>query len=428
MILRRLVNNSYRIGSKEDVSRIVKVIKDDSIPAVVKEEALRLLLLWEKPHPVDPVSGHYRPLAERDSSVLKSVLDKFVPALLERDGFVLGAAIDLIEKYDLSVDELDSGTLKKFIANKELPEDTRLKGLSIYVHRKEQGLAEYLIELSADPSDTLAITALENLVSIAPEKALPALEKAIEGGSLVRAQKAWAAIGKVAGDEAAGFIAKHLVELTKKNGLSGSGVELLAVAAVRSEKSVKDALAAYEKHVAESKDPLTKFNISLEGGDAARGYLLFKSHPAGQCMRCHKAVSSAKAEGGDAGPNLSGIGSAHDRRYLLEALVQPGAAVAPGYGVVSISFKNGATLGGSLIEETADHLIVSTPDKTLQIKRTDITSFTPPVSAMPPMGFMMQAAEIRDLVAWLASLDGPVKKGDGKKPELLDPSTLPGAK
>ncbi len=428
MILRRLVNNSYRLGTDENASRILKLIANTSVPSEVKEEALRLLAIWEQPLPVDPVTAHFRPLEKRDLTTFKPILNAALPSLLKTEGFVLTGALDLIDHYHLSVAGLDAASLRTLISNPDLPAEARAKALTIFAERKEPGLAEYLIEISNDPADLPAIKALEILVSISPETALPALEKSIETGTTARAQKAWEHLAKIPGDESAAFISKNLTKLKEANGISPTGVEILAVAAQRPEQTVKDALAAYEKHIAESKDTLAKYNITLEGGDPQKGALLFNSHPAGQCMRCHKANENPKAEGGDAGPNLAGIGKIHDSKYLLQALVEPGAVVAPGYGVVTVTFKNGAVLGGTLVEETPDHLIVTAPDKTWLIKRTDIASFTPPVSAMPPMGFMMQPAEIRDLVAWLGSLDKAPGKKSPAKPETLDPSKLPGAK
>jgi quinoprotein glucose dehydrogenase len=428
MILRRLVNNSYRLGTDDNASRILNVIANTSIPSEVREEALRLLTIWEQPHPVDPVTAHFRPLEKRDITTFKPILNTALPSLLKAEGFVLTGALDLIEHYHLNVAELDATTLRILISNPELPAEARAKALAIYAERKEPALAEYLIEISNDPADLPAIKALEILVSISPETALPALEKSIETGTTARAQKAWENLAKIPGADSAAFISKNLTKLKETNGLSPTGVEILAVAAQRQEQIVKDALTAYEKHITESKDTLAKYNITLQGGDPKKGALLFNSHPAGQCMRCHKANEYPKAEGGDAGPNLAGIGKKHDSKYLLQALVEPAAVVAPGYGVVTVTFKNGAILGGTLVEETPDHLTIIAPDNTWLIKRTDIASFTPPASAMPPMGFMMQPAEIRDLVAWLGSLDKIPAKKSPAKPETLDPSKLPGAK
>ncbi len=221
---------------------------------------------------------------------------------------------------------------------------------------------------------------------------------------------------------------KHLDALREANGISPSGIELLAAAKTRKETAVQKSLAAYEKAMTAHSDPVALFNIALQGGDPVNGASLFTSHPTGQCMRCHKAEEKAHSAGGDAGPNLAGIATRHDRRFFLESMLHPGADVAPGYGVVSVTFKSGATLGGNLLAETPEHLDLVTPEKAYRVKRSDIESFTPPVSAMPSMEHLLKPEEMRDLVAWLDTLKQEPKKSERPTPEPVDPSKLPGAK
>lgn len=185
------------------------------------------------------------------------------------------------------------------------------------------------------------------------------------------------------------------------------------------------ALANFEKSLAENSDPLAKWLPSLEGGDAKAGASLFESHPAGQCLRCHRA-EDGHSKGGEAGPNLAGIGKAKDSRYFLESMVLPSATIAPGFGLVSVTFKNGASLGGNLIAETPEHLDIETEGKLQRVNRSDVASFTPPVSSMPPMADLLNATELRDLVAWLGSLKkGGEETKKAAEPVVVDPATLP---
>ena len=116
---------------------------------------------------------------------------------------------------------------------------------------------------------------------------------------------------------------------------------------------------------------------------------------------------------------MTGIGSKHDSRYFLEALVSPSALVAPGYGITLVSMKNGESLGGILLSENDKEIVLKIPDPTdpaKQIERhiplRDVANRQPPVSAMPPMGYLLKKSEIRDLVAFLDSLKaGGAKKG-----------------
>ena len=427
-MLRRLIHNAYRVGTAEDAARLLKVAADGSLPEEVRKEALRLIANWETPFPADQLTGHWRPLPPRPLETLKPALTEALPGLLKSDPFVLAGALELVEKYKIDVASLDNATLSGIVANGELPDEARTMAMTIYAERKPDGLPTFFGKLAADKSDAIAIAALGSLAELDPNAAIEPLKAALDSGSALRAQKAWGIIATIPGDATAGLIASNLAALTKANGISPSGIELVAAAAARKETAVAAALAAYTKAMETSADPLAKYNVALEGGSVAAGANLFASHPVGQCMRCHKAEDKGHAAGGDAGPNLAGIANRNDRRYFLEAIANPGAAVAPGYGIVSVKFKNGATLGGNLVEETADHIDIATPDKLLRAKRSDIESFTPPVSAMPPMALLLKPEEIRDLVAWLASLKAEEKKPKARKPETLDPSKLPGAK
>ncbi len=428
LILRRLVNHAYRVGTAEDAERILKVISNEEIPEVVRAEAFRLVAMWEKPHPADPVSGKWRPLAERSLDTLNPALAKAMPNLINASEFVLSGALDLADIYKLGPDLISSKTLHDLVFKETLSPTTRSKALTVYITRQEKDLPEMLTKLADNPSDELALNALDGMAKFAPDAAIVSLEKAIVSGGPIRAQKAWGILAEIPKPEAAKFIISHLTKLQAAEGISVSAIELLAAAKSRKEAEVQKALKDYETYFTEKADTYAQYNIALEGGDPVNGLSLFKSLPTGQCMRCHKFSDNSNAAGGDAGPNLAGVGKLHDRKYLLQSLVNPGAVVAPGYGITAVNFKNGASLVGNLVEEAADTITVSTPEKTWSIKRSDITAFTPPVSAMPPMAGVVKPAELRDLVAWLATLETKAKPGKATKVDVLDPSTLLEAK
>ena len=109
--------------------------------------------------------------------------------------------------------------------------------------------------------------------------------------------------------------------------------------------------------------------------------------------------------GSEVGPALDGVASRGDRRYLLESLVAPGAKVAAGYGLVSITKKNGEVVAGTLLAEKAGAIRLRLPDGAeTAIAKTDIAAQTEPVSVMPPIGAILSKRQIRDVVAYLATL------------------------
>jgi mono/diheme cytochrome c family protein len=97
-------------------------------------------------------------------------------------------------------------------------------------------------------------------------------------------------------------------------------------------------------------DSLARWAALFHGGDASRGRRVFEDDRSA-CLRCH----TLDGRGGSTGPDLSLIGT-HARGYLVESLVAPGARLAPGYTATT----------------------------------------------MPPMGDVLSAGELRDLVEFLA--------------------------
>ncbi|MCX6953376.1 MAG: hypothetical protein NTV51_14585, partial [Verrucomicrobia bacterium] len=95
------------------------------------------------------------------------------------------------------------------------------------------------------------------------------------------------------------------------------------------------------------------------------------------------------------------------RAYLLESLLDPAAKIAVGFGMVGVTLKDGTVVTGTLAKETPAAVTVRLFDGTMKtVPRADIANQTPPVSIMPPMLGVLQPREIRDVVAYLATLKG----------------------
>ena len=94
------------------------------------------------------------------------------------------------------------------------------------------------------------------------------------------------------------------------------------------------------------------------------------------------------------------------REQLFEALTEPNKRIAPGFGTVGVTLKNGDRIDGTLRDETDSDLIivVGTPPTTRRIPKGDIAERTDPVSAMPPLGLVLKPREVRDLVEFLSGL------------------------
>ncbi len=166
------------------------------------------------------------------------------------------------------------------------------------------------------------------------------------------------------------------------------------------EASGSAALKAQWASAAPNHSLTDEYSEALFGGNPDAGEHLFTYNPTAQCMRCH----ALGIDGGTVGPPLTHIGSMLSREQILQALVDPSARLAPGYGNVSLKLKDGQEVFGVLAKETDSALTLTTSDaEPLVIPVSRIEKRTNLPSSMPAMGGLLSKREIRDIVAFLAS-------------------------
>jgi quinoprotein glucose dehydrogenase len=424
-MLRRLLHNSFRIGDARNADRVLNFAADDKQPEDLRKEAFRLISIWCQPPPADQLTGRISPLPPRDPSVIKPLLEARFTSFLGRTDFVLAAALGWTETYGLESPTLDLNSLRALVGNAALSADARAKALSLVIRREPPDLKAFLMETVRNSPDEVSITALSQLAAASPADAVAPLEAALASGRPALARKCWELLAAIPGEAVDALFVKQLDLLRDAKGISSHAIELTEAAKKRKVPAVGQALKAFQQSLTESTDPLAKWNYALEGGDAKAGHDLFSSHPGGECMRCHR-VGDSHDVGGETAPNLAGIANRHsDRRFFLEAMLEPSAAIAPGFGTIAIDFKNGTSLNGNVIAATPEHIDVDYKGKAIRVSRSDVAEVTNPVSPMPDMRKHLKPAELRDLVAWLASL-----KEDGAAPpavvtpEPFDPASL----
>jgi len=132
-----------------------------------------------------------------------------------------------------------------------------------------------------------------------------------------------------------------------------------------------------------------------------RGRKLFLDVAKSQCLKCHRL----KDQGERIGPDLTGIGNRFGRIHIIESILQPSRWIAPGFETIRIELKNGKSVIGIKISETADSLTIGdqqgqkhvVPLSTIQSRRTVA------VSTMPEgLERQLTQDEFIDLVGFLA--------------------------
>ena len=118
-------------------------------------------------------------------------------------------------------------------------------------------------------------------------------------------------------------------------------------------------------------------------------------------MRCH----ALDDRGGNDGPQLNGVANRLAREQLLESLIDPGKRIAPGYGIVMLELNDGQQLSGIFQGEDERGIKIrkgQAPDQV--IPHSDIKEKTFSPSSMLDMKGILSKREIRDVVAFLATL------------------------
>jgi putative heme-binding domain-containing protein len=137
-------------------------------------------------------------------------------------------------------------------------------------------------------------------------------------------------------------------------------------------------------------------------GDAARGAAIYEKIG---CASCHAVAGN----GGGLGPDLSAIGALRGPAYLRQSLTEPAAAHPPGYLVARAAAQDGKEVRGVLVSEDVFWILLRDPAGTVHtLEKTDGLTVTrePEATLMPSYASRLTAAELDDLVAYLATLRG----------------------
>ena len=137
-------------------------------------------------------------------------------------------------------------------------------------------------------------------------------------------------------------------------------------------------------------------------GNPERGVAIYTSRG---CPTCH--VVSGR--GGGLGPELTAIGALRGPQSLRESITKPEAARSPGYLVVRAATRGGAEIRGNRINEDVFWVhIRDVAGNVHTFEKKDLTGLARELKGtlMPSYESLLSAADLDDLVAYLASLRG----------------------
>lgn len=398
-LLRRAINANLRVGTEEAMMNLINYASNEAAPAAMRAEALAALSTWAKPSVLDRVDGRYRGEISRDAAAVKQTsAEPLFKLSASKENLVRLAAVKAIGK--LQIENSYSHLFARLKSDTDA--DVRKEALKSIASINAGDIGSAVKLALQDKEKGVRVTALDLLPKMNIEKPMMValLDNVIQTKTVEEKQAAILTLGSLPLSDTKGSFEKLLVQLENKKLPVEVNLELSD--AIDGTKS-SDLIQRYKTIISKSSaDTLqAAYAGALLGGNEGRGERLFYSHQTAQCIRCHSLGDT----GGNAGPRLNGVANRLTRQQILEALIDPSARLAPGYGMATLELKSGKKLSGILQEETGNMIklkVGSNPDTTIHKK--DIAVRKDAASSMPPMRLLLTKKEIRDVVSFIATL------------------------
>jgi len=154
-----------------------------------------------------------------------------------------------------------------------------------------------------------------------------------------------------------------------------------------------------------NKEEYRRFAL-LREGDAARGKQLFADELRTACAKCH----SVDGTGAKAGPDLFAVGDKFPRRELIDAVLEPSAAIAVGYGATLVETQSGENHQGVIKGATAEAIeLMGADGNRIRIATRDIKEQRGSSVSLMPEGLQsgLSLPEFADLIEYLVTLKQP---------------------
>jgi quinoprotein glucose dehydrogenase len=398
-LIRRCINANLRLGTDEALQRIIDYAKKESNPVKMRVEAIDAISTWAKPSVLDRVDGRYRGVIERDVVATKNkTSESLIQLLNNKDAAVRISAVKAVAKLKIG----ESGSTLIALLKKDKEPSVRSEALKALASLNDARIGDAIKQAIADKDKTVRIAGIDLIakMNIPKELMVSLLSDVIDTKTTEEKQAALLTLGNLPVQYSKAVFDGLLQKMADKK--LSPDIYLELAEAIDSTRS-SDLIVKYKQlNTTLSPDTLmSAYASSLYGGDADRGRRIFYSNQSAQCIRCH----SYNDRGGNAGPRLNGVANRLTRQQLLEALINPGARLAPGFGVVTLQLENGKTVSGILTGENNSSVTIKSGDqKNEVIQKTEIAKRTNAPSSMPEMKFILTKKEIRHVVAFLSEL------------------------
>ncbi len=399
-LTRRIINASLRVGGADNMEALAQYAMDTTQPVAMRSEATDALGTWASPSVVNRVDGRYQGPLERDAEQLRAqTADLYTSLLTDAQPAVRLSATKAIAR--VSIDRA-AETLLGRVRIDPTPE-MRSAALRTLVELDAPQQVEAIKLALADPERIVRVAGLELVanMNIPRPTVVELLTNVIDTKTEAEKQAAIMTLGGLPLENSEKVFNRLLDEMEQGKLDPTVYLELSdAIDSTRSE-TLKVRYTAITQQLSGDELNADYYN-TLYGGNPRQGQAIFMRNQQAQCMRCH----AYDGRGGNAGPALDGIGRLLSRTQLLEAMIDPGKRIAPGYGVVILELDDGETVSGIYQGEDSRGIRMRRGGADESIAHSRIRSKTLSPSSMTDMKGVLSPREIRDVVSFLATLTG----------------------
>ncbi len=426
---RRIISSNHHRATAEGARALANFAADDSQVLQRRVDAVKLLGAWMTPSNRDPVHGAWRPvdMSKRNLVDAQSAVSSVFEKLVGNETVLTDAAIEAASALELK--EIGDA-MSQLITNKSTEQSTRVAALQALGELEDPGLGG-LLKALADDYDVLPRLLAAKTASLvartSPDQAVGLLQKSLsgieagqklEGDDLLERQMALETLGSMT-DSASANLLKSSMELLAEGKLAAPvRLDAVMAATVRQDDACNALLEAHQQNLNKSGVPTDQYADTLFGGDIEKGAEIFYGKTEVSCVRCHRIGGT----GGKVAPYLSAIGKTHDRKYILESIVEPNKQIAVGHAQVVVLTDEGMMHTGVVKEETDTVMALMDSDGNVtRVEKDMIDEMKAGKSGMPEgLHKLLTKAELRDLVAFLSdqvdldSLPANQKQGHGE--------------
>jgi len=395
-LLRRAINACLRVGTNKELEDLVAFAQKTDVPDVLKAEAMATIGTWAEPSVLDRVDGRYRGEFKRNGEEVKQKISAKLPAFLSnKNPEMLISTAGLLAA--LNIQNYNNELITIFTKNDSA--DVRVATLQAMNNLKHPSLNQMITQGMQDKSSKVrsAALGLVDKTEMTDSELSLLIKTILSAGTTQEQQGLISVLGKMPMEKTETILLSLLDDM-KANKIPSS-IKLDIIETVEKTKSEK--LITKLKSSQVYTKPMDEYASVLEGGNGRNGRRFFNENTTAQCVKCHVV----RGAGSNVGPDLSKIGATLTRSQLLESLIDPSARLAPGYGMVSLTLKDGTEVHGKLEKESSKELLIATADaEPLKISVDRIQSRKNIPSSMPKMTEKMTKRDMRDVVEFLANL------------------------